>query len=37
VYGAQDSIKEVYDLIDLLWDANEEISSGLTPYPMSIV
>ena len=37
VYGAQDQIKELYNLIDLLWDANDEISGASQPIPLSIV
>ena len=27
----------MYELIDLLWNANEEIAGGLTPMPLQIV
>lgn len=37
VYGAQQEIKSLYDLIDLLWDANDEIAGGNTPIPLSLV
>ena len=37
VYGAQDQIKVLYDMIDKLWDANEEIAGKTIPMPLSIV
>lgn len=37
MYGAQDHVKELYSLIDLLWDANDEISGGNPPIPLTIV
>ena len=37
MYGAQDQIKVLYDLIDKLWDANEEIAGKSIPQPLSIV
>lgn len=35
--GCEDQISELYNLIDLLWDANEEIASGQLPIPLTIV
>ena len=37
VYGAQDQIKVLYDLIDKLWDANEELAGKTIPMPLQIV
>ena len=37
IYGAQDQIQLLYNLIDKLWDANEEFNGKNTPMPLSIV